>query len=534
MKFAEASKRALRNIAKHGDTDIFPFLFEKHIFFDRENEARQILKNIHSDFFKYLNNQPPATIPALTQVGYTGFRWATQIEPFWNAYYLACVIMLADKIEAERASENAQAVFSYRYKWNADDAKLFKDVTWTDYRKRSLKLCENSQFVVVTDIADFYPRIYHHRIENALSRLTDPGDIPKRIMALLKAFSNNVSYGLPIGGPASRILSELALNAIDKQLLTKKIPFCRYADDFCLFCNDRAEAYRYLVLLSQKLSTEGLVLQKKKTKIQTVDEFRENSKLLDPNKETAALATDEEKLLGISIRYDPYSDNPDKDYEELKEAVNNVDIVGILGREIAKTAIDTTVTRQAINAVRALDENARIGAIRTLLDPENLEVLAPVFVTVMRASRGVYSDLDDDGKNLVDEALVTLYDSNSSYLLTIDLHIAYYIQALSQRWSQRKEEILIELFEENRNPLVRRLVLLTLANWKCYHWLSDIKQNYGSFNEWEKRAMILGSFYLGDEGEHWRNNKKRTWNEMESLIHEWSSNRFQTNQVVPV
>ena len=80
---------------------------------------------------------------------------------------------------------------------------MFGKSSWRDYRMRALELSRAHSYVVVTDIADFYPRIYHHRVENALLRLPHPGDFPNRIKNLLSIFSKNVSYGLPIGGPAS-------------------------------------------------------------------------------------------------------------------------------------------------------------------------------------------------------------------------------------------------------------------------------------------------------------------------------------------
>nr|HRJ72702.1 hypothetical protein [Terrimicrobiaceae bacterium] len=150
MNFNDAITRAIRNISKHGDTDIFPFPFETHLFFDREADCKNILEAIHADFDSALSTRPPAAMPSLTQVGYTGFRWANQIEPFWNAYYLACVIALADEIESERIPQADGAVYSYRYEWDETEAKLFKDSTWTDYRRRGLELSNDANFVVVT------------------------------------------------------------------------------------------------------------------------------------------------------------------------------------------------------------------------------------------------------------------------------------------------------------------------------------------------------------------------------------------------
>ena len=401
--------RAIKNVATFGDTDVFPFLFERHIFFDRPADCKRLLQDMHDTFDAWLNEHPPSTHESLTQVGYTGFRWATQIGPWWNAYYLALVISLADQIEAIRISPDERVVFSYRYGWDDSTNKLFADSTWNDYRKRCVELAGNAHFVVLTDVSDFYPRLYHHRIENQLNRLPKAGDTPKRIMALLSAFSKNVSYGLPIGGPASRILSELALNSVDMHLRARRVSFCRYADDYCLFCNAKSDAYRSLVLLSEKLFNEGLVLQKSKTRILTATEFYDTWKLLDPKVEPL---TDEEKLLNISIRFDPYSETPEEDYEALAAAVHQVDVVGILAREIAKTAIDSTVTKQAINAIRALDVAGQVGALLTLLDKANLDLLSPVFVTLMRAVRGVYETLPDDAQTTIDRSLVRIFEEH--------------------------------------------------------------------------------------------------------------------------
>lgn len=526
-------EKAIKNIATHGDTDVFPFPIETHVFHDKRQECKDLLLKMHNDFESFFAQHPPTTLEALTQVGYSGFRWATQIEPFWNAYYLSLVISLADKIESIRLPKSKESIYSYRYNWNDSNNKLFEDSTWNDYRKKSLELSNEYDYIVVTDIADFYSRIYHHRIENALRRLPGVGDTPKRIMDLLFKFSGNVSYGLPIGGPASRILSELSLNSTDLHLDRRGIKFCRYADDYCIFCNSKSEAYKVLVLLSEKLHNEGLSLQKKKTKILTAQEFRQTSNLLDPTEASTSIATEEQKLLNISLRYDPYSDTADEDYDALKSAINEVDIIGILGREVSKTQIDTTVTKQAIKAIHALDAPAKYGAMRTLLDHNNILVLSPVFVTLMRSIRGIYDDMPENGKNFIDQALASLYE-NSSHLLSIDLNICYFIQAIAKRPTQRKEEILVEIFEKTSKPLIKKLIILVMANWDCHYWLSDIKQYYGGFTEWEKRSFIISSYVLGDEGKHWRNHTKSSWNPMEIIIRDWFADRFQRNQRVPV
>lgn len=525
-----AIQRALKNIAAHGDTDIFPFPFERYLIMEDRDACEGLLTAVHRDFEASLASHPPLTIEALSPVGYSGFRRATLIEPFWNAYYLALVISIAADIEKVRVPLAEESVFSYRFKWDDASGTLFSNSTWNDYRRKALDQSKSAEFVVLADIADFYPRVNHHRLENALGRLNLKSDIPSRILKLLTIFSETESYGLPVGGPASRTLAELALNDTDRHLQSRNVAFCRYADDYTLFCDSKSAAYKLLVLLSEKLANDGLSLQKHKSRILTAAEFAEINRFLDPKSIDDPVATEEQKLLNISIRFDPYSDTAVEDYEMLKEAVREIDIIGILSREIGKTIIDQVVVKQAINALKALAPVLQEQAIRILLDRENLLTLSPVFITVMRAVRGVYTDLTEMGKARVDDALVDLYQVNS-HLLAVDLNLSYYVQALSLQDSEAKAKILIQIFENTSNHFLRRQIILVMGKWHRHYFLTDVKRHFKTYTEWERRAIIVASFRLGDEGRHWRRNMKSTWSPAEVVVQGWAEERARTNRL---
>lgn len=103
-------------------------------------------------------------------------------------------------------------------------------------------------------------------IANALQRIDEPSyDKAKKIMSLLQKFSKMTSYGLPVGGAASRILAELALNKIDNLLAIRGIKFKRFVDDYYIFCNSSGEARIKLGELSTLLMQNlGLTIQKHK------------------------------------------------------------------------------------------------------------------------------------------------------------------------------------------------------------------------------------------------------------------------------
>lgn len=529
----ENFRMALINIVRYGDTDIFPFPFERSLFDEKMDETLDLLEYYNNNIEHAISQSPPLTLVKLSQVGYFGFRQATLIEPFWNAYFLGLVISIAESIEQKRISECDKCVFSYRFNWDEKKGSLFKDTSWIDFKKQCVENSKSFKIILQTDISNFYPRINHHKLLNELKRIDPNNKVCDKIMRLLSIFSGTISYGLPIGGPASRILAELALNHTDFHLKSRGIVFCRYADDYTIFCNDESEAYKILILLSEKLSNDQLGLQKDKTKILTSEEFREIHQFLDPQPTNVENSEEEQKLLNISIRFDPYSATAVEDYESLKEAVSEIDIIGLLSREVNKTRIDQTVTKQAINAIKALDPDGQVQAVKILLDENNLSTLSPVFTTIMRATRSIYEELSEFGKNLVDRSLIDIL-KNQSYLTKIEMNLNYIVQILSIRYSAEKETLFIKLFETVTNHLLRRQIIVAMTNWNCHYWLVDIKNQFTTLTAWERRAVIYASYFLSDEGEHWRKHNKNLFSKEELLVRDWCSVRKQNNNLILV
>src|SRR4029450_7724183 len=336
----------------------------------------------------------------------TGFRWSTQLDPVWNLYVLAMVIALGPEIEAARLPINDQIVFSYRFTPDGATGQLFRsDVGWREFQTRSLTLCDNFEFVLVCDISEFYSRIYHHRLENALKQATR-SHLPHRLMRFLQNFSNNNSYGLPVGGPAARVLAELVLTRTDRLFVANGVTFCRFADDYHIFANSVGEAYAKLILISEKLlSNEGLSLQKAKTRILTAAEFRAGSDLAQPptDDDSDLLRREARSFITFSLRFDPYSPNAVEEYERLKEEVSKFDIVGLLGRELKKTRVHPALTKKLLAAIRYLSPTAQNELVKSLLD--NLDSLAPLLPNVMTVIRSVFGTLvaDVDNTSMISE-----------------------------------------------------------------------------------------------------------------------------------
>jgi hypothetical protein len=515
-----ALKLATKNIASFGDTDIFPFPTENHIFFDKANDICNVLRGIDQDFTDSLVKMPVLTTKELSTVGYSGFRQGTQIDPIWNAYLLALVATIGDAIETRRVAPTI--VFSYRYKPDPESGSLFdKAVGWHQFQAAAKNGAEKHAYILRCDISDFYPRIYHHRLQNALHRATPKADVVNRICDLVSAIAAGPSYGLPVGGPAARLLSELLLNSVDRLLIAEGICFIRFVDDYIIFAESREKAHSALIRLSELLITnEGLSLQKTKTRILTAAEFLATSDFSAP---PDGESTEDERartFRRLRIHYDPYSPTATADYEALAEELSKFDIVGMLGRELAKSRIDEGLTKRLVTAIKLLPSAAQNDAMRSMLD--SLDLLYPIFPSVMQLCRSLLPNLEPGVQGALYTSLRQLI-ARDSYITQVPANLAFALKVLATDYSEETELLFAALHRKTTSMMIRRDLILLMAHRRADYWLSNCRMSFSTLTGWEKRALLIASFTLGDEGKHWRESVKSDQNPYDRLVLDWTA-----------
>jgi hypothetical protein len=515
---------AVENVIRYGDTDIFPYPLERQIFRDTKTETTELLKKIYKKFDYYSNQMPPEHEKLLNAVGYTGFRQGTQIDPIWNVYLLGIVCSIGEDIEKSRLSKNKGIIFSYRFKPDLSEYTVFdRDYGWISFQKRSLDLAKNCNFVLTCDISDFYPRIYHHRLENALKKATKKSKIIKQIKYILNGLSKGVSYGLPVGGPAARLLSELLLNRVDRLLLSQNFQFCRFVDDYYIFGESREEIYGNLVYLSEALlNNEGLSLQKNKTRIHTAAEFLETSSFSEINEPEDQEGKDKRNFIRIHIHYDPYSDTADEDYEALCEELNRFDIIGMLASEMQKTRVSEGLTRKLIKAIAHLKGAVKEQAVLSLLD--NFHVLYPILPTVMILLINIINKISENTRQKIFSTIRNLLESKS-YLCKVPVNLSFAIRVLSYDNSDETDTLLINVFSETSLMMVKRDIILILAQHNADYWISDQLKRFNIATPWEKRSLLIASYILEDEGREWRKRVKSVLTPFDELVIKWAGNQ---------
>ena len=520
-----AIRLAIGNVSNFGDTDIFPFPTENHIFHDKPDDLLSVLEEIDKSFDSSLSSIPVLTSKNLAAVGYSGFRYGTQIDPLWNAYLLALVITIGQDIETRRVKQ--ATVFSYRFSPNTKTKSLFlKEVGWSGFQSLAIENAKTHPFVLRCDISDFYSRIYHHRLENSLRSATSNSEAVRRIMKLLTAISDGPSYGLPVGGPAARLLSELLLNRVDRLLQSNSINYIRFVDDFIVFAATKEAAHSALITISNiLLSNEGLSLQKSKTRILSSAEFISTSDFGETNENETPEEERSRTFKRLRVHYDPYSPTADDDYEKLAAELRKFDIVGMLGRELAKSRIDETLARRLISAVKHLPLSTKNDAIRSMLG--SIDLLYPIFPSVMLLCAGLLEDLEESVKDSIFRKLRSLIQDNS-YITQVPANLSYALRVIVQDPSDETEVLIASTYKNSTSMSIRRDIILMMAHRRAEYWISDKRLTFSTATAWERRALLISSYILGDEGEHWRKSIKNDLNSYEKLVLKWAGDSKQS------
>lgn len=520
---------ALLNIDKFGDTDIFPFTIEKQIFFDKKAEIIKYIENMHANFEEYLEKFAPKNISTFSPVGYTGFRWATQIDPIWNAYFLALVLSVAEEIEKKRIPLEDSVIHSYRFSPHYQNGTLFYETAnWRSFQNQSLEVLKNSDFeyVVVCDIADYYSKILHQNLKRELECIDSTGETSQKISRILKKFSGANLHGLPIGGPAARILAELILSNTDAALQNSNIVFNRFVDDIHLFAKTRDDAHSQLYFLSTILmKNEGLTLQKHKTQIVTKDEFIRlvASKLNAENEEKNTI--DRTKFMSLNVRHDPYSPTADEEYSKIKNEILKFDILRLLNEELNKTKIQQQFFKHILKTLSVLDEKTVSEAFVVM--SENIRKLYTVFPMFMISIHANFHKLNKECKKILMSKFIELVNSHN-YVLELELNVAYMLRVVGKEHTKESEEIVTNLYSKfSSSILVKSWIIQVFARWKNHNWIENQKQYFDVMSKWERRIFIVASNFMVDGGVEWRKNNQNGFNEYERIVQKWAESKIQ-------
>jgi hypothetical protein len=139
--------------------------------------------------------------------------------------------------------------------------------------------------------------------------------------------------------------------------------------------------------------------------------------------------------------------------------------------------------------------------------------------------RKVIEALTSETQEEVFKALRSLI-AEGSYIVRVPANLAYALRVLAYDPSDETDEIMARVYNSSAtNVIIKRDIILYMAQRDADYWISDKRKQYGTLTLWERRALLVASYILADEGEHWRGTLKGSVSPMDKLVLDWAAEK---------
>ena len=250
----------------------------------------------------------------------------------------------------------------------------------------------------------------------------------------------------------------------------------------------------------------------------TQEEFSRTSVIADSTAMDSEMSSQVQEFYKLRLKYDPYSPTAEEDYRNLRNELDNFDIVGMLGRELRKTRIDEALTKQLVKCLRYLDQRMQEAAVESLI--ANFNVLHPIFPTVSIVIKRILPSLSPNVSTSVFKCIRKLL-GEQSHILQVPSNLAFALRLLVDDPSDEADNALVQIYSNTDNLLIRRDAILCMARRRAEYWLGDVIRSAVATDLWLRRALISGSYILGDEGNHWRRRIKSELHKVDREFMKW-------------
>lgn len=516
-----ALDKALESVEARGDTDIFPLPIEYSAIRHNWDTIRGWLSGQDLDTYSARpHRQSLSTKRAL------GYRFATALDPFDHLLATALTVEMAPKLEATRVPVADNRVHSYRFDEELleEEALLYTyEYNYSTFHEASLAQAPDDGWVVATDIADFYSRLYLHPVESALQALPGVEDQARGFLKLLKAWNQNVSYGIPVGPPFSRLIAEATIADVDQVLLAEGVDFYRYSDDYRLIVPTRREGHRVLSILAESLShMHGLSLNESKTEITRVADFRARWEERGDRPTVRDLIAELESVVGWSLASTIYNDEISEHElpREVIEALDRLDLPELVRHELdvrtpEPAEPDYPVVRFALGQMIAAHKDC-IDVLER--HATRLYPIAPRLASYLAhaaASPAFEAEKQDKAGQITLQLLDDPAASSLPYLRTWWLEAA--------RSAGIPAEVVAQQYAAHFDDFTRPSALLAAAESQHIAWLRPRKRELAQMTPWGRRALIAALSVLPEEEyQAWTRANLRSFDELEKAVAKWA------------
>lgn len=502
---AQELDNAFSAIQHHGYSAMLPTPPEWNVVVANWPAIRAAIAQIDLDTYA-----PYKPLTVFSPKNRANVRVLHQLHPQDLLIYTALVLIAKSDIEVNRLPARSKRVFSYRAAPTTDGELYNVRGAYDLYQARLAELSERPAFkyVSMADIADFYARIYQHRLENVIESVATTQRVRDVARVLVKKLIGNLmgkdSYGIPVGPYASRLLAEALLIDVDTQLKTSGVEFARWVDDFVIFAKSEYEAQSILFTLGEWLYTRhGLTLQSAKTQILTIASYRDRHLIHHDDK-----LTDRDAVVQMfRDAGDDYGDAEEPSEEEIQVMLNALqghDVVGILRASMQDTELvdyqAVTYALTKLPRIPGAPANLKREVLELVID--NAELLYPVAEHIATYVLS-FDDLTKAERKKIAKKLLKPLQSRRRppppYYAMWILHIF----TSSPDWNHANE--IMKLFNDSGSEVIKRSCALVIHKSGTRAQAVAVKDSYGSASHMLRLGILCATHRLGaDERRHWR------------------------------
>jgi hypothetical protein len=478
-------KRAIDHLTKFGDTDVFPHLPEIVFLSENREEISQELSSLDLESF-----HPAQAIETIAPKSRYGFRIVQQMPLLETLLFTSALIEIGADLESIKRPMDEDGPFAYRFTPDGDGSLFIKNHTYRDWLEwQSIKV-EGAEYshVICTDIADFYQRIYVHRIENTLDAATANKGVKRFIEKLIKQIRSKQSYGIPVGCTASRIIAESVLADSDNALADEQIEFTRFVDDYRIFVKPGQAPYSILAYLADQLAaSEGLSLNAQKTKLYSIDKFKEqlSAQLGDAFDQAQKDAIE---ALGHAVYFD------EEISEEDMSKLRAMNLLGMLEAELGEDVWDFGKIKATFRALRLAPDPNSMGFL-----VEKFELFLPFMKELVLYLDELDRRYSVDFGTLRGKVMQQFAQGAAASVPTIRVWLLeLFVRDILQITAKELNEL------KNQETLDNRQIDLVRGLNKDVNYFRRQKTRFDERNLFEKSAFMLGATCLPrDEFEKW-------------------------------
>lgn len=475
---------AIKHIAKEGDTDIISTPFEHRLIRKNKDEVISTLSNVDISSHEWKDIRR-----FVAQKDAVSFRRVCQLDPVDAILFAALISQNKTKLNNYLANYSTNS-YSHNLICNSDGEMYERGDGWARFWQDSIQKASDSRcnYVIVTDIVDYYNQIYHHTIENQLLAAGINKPHQTALKRLLQFETDKISRGIPVGPHSSHVLAELAMAPIDGFLIQSGVSYCRYVDDFHIFVESKSEATIELSRLVQALDGQKLSLNRSKTRILSVSDFINEAHRKASNDPINSI---ERRFLELLKEQsdDPYDEVEIDDLEEeVKEELYGLALDDVLNEYLHATRIDYTRIGWFL---RRLSQVGIPGSAEFVVN--HMDELLPVIADVAKYLSRIDVDLTKSHSLGETLALSLRNDviANSEYLSACIL-TSFVNSPEFNNFSDFSR-----LY--SGNPLVKRKVVLAAQAQNKADWIRKLKHDFPSSDIWLKRAIIYACGKLPED-----------------------------------